>query len=209
MSHDVERALLTRLRDLPKIARMWGSPEELECVALHLSHLVLSLRSPSWTLEQTFERWRSLGAPFATDADQHAHMRTRLWGAHEDTARAQVIRGFAVVWASLDRVNERESVVGPWIETILDSPQRVGTPDRLNMVLFTLMGFVAADPHTFVRVLGIERERIGGYSLRPLTVVGPPGPIEASLVFAGAFSSWPAVTEGVRAMVSALESQAP
>ncbi len=202
----LESAILARLSSLPKTARMWGSPEELECVALHFSHLLLCTRSAEWTFEQTFERWKTLGAPFAQDADEHAAMRTRMWGADEETARKQVVEGFLVVWTALKRNPEREAVFGPWIEGLLDFPERAGSPDRLNMTLFALMGFVAAEPQAYVTALELERHRIGGHELRALPVVAPPGPSDASLNYTRNFQSWGRVTEGVTAMVKWLTS---
>lgn len=200
----LETAILGRLASLPKTARMWGSPEELECVAIHFSHLLLCTRSAEWTFEQTFERWKALGAPFAQDPDEHAAMRTKMWGAEEETARKQVVEGFLVVWTALQRNPEREAVFGPWIEGLLDFPERAGSPDRLNMVLFALMGFVAADPAQYVAALSLERHRIGGHELRALPIVAPPGPTEAAFTYTVSFKSFPRVLEGISAVVKSL-----
>lgn len=198
----LETAILRRLSELPRAARMWGSPEELECVALHFSHVLLSTRTEGWTLEQTFERWKSLGAPFAQDAEEHAAMRSKMWGEEVLRARTQVVEGFLVVWTGLQRHPEREAAFGPWIERLLDFPEQAGTPDRLNMTLFALMGFVAADPQGYVAALSLERHRIGGHELRALPVVGPPGPTEAALTYTRKFVSWARVTEGIARVVS-------
>lgn len=181
---------------------MWGSPEELESVAMHFSHVLLSTRTPGWTLEQTFERWKSLGAPFAQDADEHAAMRSKMWGEEVVRAQGQVVEGFLVVWTGLSRNSEREVAFGPWIERLIDFPDQAGTPDRLNMILFALMGFVAAEPQAYVAALGLERHRIGGHELRALPVVGPPGPTDASHTYTRSFVSWSRVTEGISAVVS-------
>lgn len=204
MTGALEAAILRRLQDLPKTARMWGSPEELECVALHFTHVLLAARTPGWTLAQTSARWTALGAPFAADADEHAAMRSKLWGEHVGQAREQVVQGFLVVWTGLRRQPEREAAVGPWIESLLDFPLQAGTPDRLNMALFALMGFVAADPQQYVTALNLERHRIGGHELRALHVVAPPGPSEAALSYTRNFQSWPRVLEGIAAVVQAL-----
>jgi hypothetical protein len=200
----LENAIIQRITQLPRTARMWGSPEELECVALHFSHVLLSTRSAEWTFEQTFERWKALGGPFADDADEHALMRSKMWGEEEGRARTQVVEGFLVVWTGLARNAEREPVFGPWIEGLLDFPARAGTPDRLNMVLFALMGFVAADPQQYVAALSLERHRIGGHELRPLQVVGPQGTSDAALTYTRNFQSWPRVTEGIAVVVKNL-----
>ncbi len=197
----LEAAVLRRLQDLSKTARMWGSPEELEGVALHFTHVLLAARTPGWTLEQTHERWAALGGPFAADRDEHAAMRAKMWGEHEAKAREQVLQGFLVVWAGLARQPEREAVFGPWIEALLDFPQHAGSPDRLNTTLFALMGFVAADPQKYVTALNLERHRIGGHELRPLHVVAPPGPTEAALTYTRDFQSWGRVVEGIGAVV--------
>lgn len=202
----VEAALLERLRALTKTARMWGSPEELECVAMHLSHVLRLSRDAACTFEQTFEAWKALGGPFAGDAEEHAAMRTKMWGADEALARSQVVQGYVVVWTSLERDPAREVVVGPWLEGLIDFPERVGTPDRLNMTLFTLMGFVARDAAAYVKALGLERHRIGGHELRALPVVAPPGPSDAALTYTRNFTSWPRVIEGIAAMVARLEA---
>lgn len=202
----LEIAIVHRLGQLPKTARMWGSPEELECVAMHFSHVLFCTRTPEWTFEQTSERWKSLGAPFAQDADEHAVMRSKLWGAREALARSQVVDGFLVVWTGLQRNPERETVFGPWIEALLDFPERAGTPDRLNMVLFALMGFVAADPKQYVAALSLERQRIGGHELRALSVVAPPGPTQASLTYTLNFQSWSRVTDGITEFLKQLGS---
>lgn len=196
-----EAAVLRRLQDLAKTARMWGSPEELECVALHFTHVLLAARTPGWKLEQTHEHWRSHGGPFAADADEHAAMRAKMWGEHEAKAREQVVQGFLVVWTGLDRQPEREVLFGAWIESLLDFPLQVGSPDRLNTTLFALMGFVAADAQKYVTALNLERHRIGGHELRALHVVAPPGPTEAALTYTRNFQSWPRVVEGVAAVV--------
>ena len=200
----LETAILRRLGDLTRTARMWGSPEELEAVAMHFSHVLLSTRTPGWTLEQTFERWKSLGAPFAQDADEHADMRSRMWGEEVARAQTQVVEGFLVVWTGLKRHPDREAAFAPWIERLLDFPEQAGTPDRLNMTLFALMGFVAADPQAYVAALSLERHRIGGHELRALPVVAPPGPTDAAHTYTRNFVSWARVTEGIAALVSGL-----
>jgi hypothetical protein len=92
------------------------------------------------------------------------------------------------------------------VETLLDSPQLVGPPDRLNMTLFALLGFVAADPPRFVETLSGERLRVGGHELRPLCVVGPPGPSEAGLGYTRHFPSFARVIQGIGEVLSRLEA---
>jgi hypothetical protein len=203
----LETAILRRVGDLTRHARMWGSPEELECVAMHFTHVLLSARSPGWTFEQTFERWKALGSPFAADADEHAAMRSKMWGDEAEKARGQVVQGFLVVWTGLERHPQREPAFTPWIESLLDFPEQAGSPDRLNMVLFALMGFTAADPQRYVAALSLERHRIGGHELRALPVVAPPGPTEAALTYTRNFQSWSRVTEGILAVMKHLESE--
>ncbi|MFZ5443948.1 MAG: hypothetical protein ACOZQL_28350 [Myxococcota bacterium] len=200
----VEEAIVRRLSELSKTARMWGSPEELECVAMHFTHVLWSQRAPGWTFEQTWERWRAVGSPLAEDADEHAAMRAKMWGAEEAQARAQVVQGFVVVWAGLERHADREAAFGPWIEALLDGPERAGSPDRLNMILFALMGFVASNPQRFVQALNLERHRIGGHELRALHVVAPHGPSDAALTYTRNFRSWQRVIDGIAAMVKEL-----
>lgn len=195
-----------RLRHMTKTARMWGSPEELETAAQHLVHVALVARTPGWTFEQTHALWLEVGGPFAGDADEHAAMRSKMWREEEALARVQVIAGFAAVWALLDRDPEREAAVGPWLEVLLDEPGQAGTPDRLNMVLFALMGFIARAPERFVEALAAERERIGGHGLRPLCVVGPQGPTEASVAWTRKFTSWGQVVDGIEAVLARLDA---
>jgi hypothetical protein len=199
-----EQAVLGRLTGLTKTARMWGSPEELEAVAQHFTHVLFLARTPDWKFEQTFEKWKAVGAPFADDADEHAAMRSKMWGDEPGLARVQVVQGFVVVWAGLERQAEREAVCGPWIEALIDGPQLAGTPDRLNMILFALMGFVAADPQRYVQALNVERHRIGGHELRALPVVAPPGPTDAAHTYTRNFTSWSKVIDGINAVVGSL-----
>ena len=199
-----ETDVLTRMSGLTKTARMWGSPEELESVAMHFSHVLLSARTPGWKFEKTFQTWKAVGGPFADDADEHAAMRSKMWGEETGVARVQVVQGFVVVWAGLERQPEREAIVGPWIESLIDGPDQAGTPDRLNMVLFALMGFVAADAQRYVQALSLERHRIGGHELRALPVVAPPGPTDAAHTYTRNFQSWPKVIEGINAVVKSL-----
>ncbi len=200
----LESAILRRLAELTKTARMWGSPEELEAVAMHFSHVLLSMRHEGWTFEQTWEHWKTHGHPFADDAEEHAAMRSKMWGADEAISRSQVVQGYLVVWTGLERQPEREAKFGPWIEGLIDFPERISTPDKLNMVLFALMGFVAADPQRYVQALNLERHRIGGHELRALPVVAPPGPSESALPYTRSFQSWAKVVEGINAVVKAL-----
>jgi hypothetical protein len=200
-----ERDVLARMRQALRTARMWGSPEELEAVAQHFSHVLLTSRTPGWTFEQTAECWTQVGSPLAGDAEEHASMRARLWGEDEETSRAQVVAGFACVWAALERQPVREVRVGPWIEALLDAPARVDQPDLLDMVLFTLMGFVASSPAAFVESLSFERKRRGGHERRALHVVGPLGRSPASLTWTRRFESWDRVAAGVEALVALLE----
>ena len=202
----LEADLAARLRHLTRTARMWGSPEELECTALHLTHVWLAARSPGWSLAQTLEFWAGCGAPFAADAAEHAAMRDKLWGREEALALGQVLQGYAVIWAGLARHPEREPHLAAWIEALLDSPQLAGAPDRLNMVLFATMGFAAADPHAFVEALNAQRLRIGGHELRALPIVGAPGPSEAGLAYGRKFSSWDAVIHGIEVVLGRLEA---
>lgn len=205
MTPELERAVIDRIAALTRNAKMWGSPEELEAVALHFSHVLLMAREPQWTLENTLEKWK---APFATDDDdEHAVMRSRMWGGEIEQARVQVVQGFLVVWTGLARDGDREALFGPWIEALLDVPHRAGTPDRLNMILFALMGFVAADAQAYVQALNLERARIGGHELRPLPVVAPSGPTEAGTSWGRNFTSWQKVIDGIGAMVSTLRAE--
>jgi hypothetical protein len=201
-----ERDVVARLQHVRKVLRMWGSPEELEVVAEHFTHVLLASRSPGWTFEQTHALWASHGGPFAGDADEHAVMRARLWAEHVETARQQVTFGYASVWAALRREPDRERFVGPWIETVLDTPRLAGTPDRLNAVLFALIGFVATDPQAYVAHLSAERDRRGGHELRPFHVVAPPGPTEAALPYGRKFVTWDAVSSGIGRVLGALAS---
>lgn len=193
-----ERDVAARLRHLAKTARMWGSPEELETAATHYTHVWLASRG-GWSFEQTLALWRALGAPFAGDADEHALMRSRMYADREAEARAQVVLGYASVWAELARHAERGPRVGPWIEALLDQPARAGPPDLLNIALFALLGFAAADAPQFVRQLGAVRERVGGHELRALHIVGQRGPSEAGLTYTRKFTTWDAVTRGLGA----------
>ncbi|MEW5739390.1 MAG: hypothetical protein AB1938_10715 [Myxococcota bacterium] len=202
---DVQADLAARLEHMVKTARMWGSPEELETAAQHVVHVWLSVRTPGWTFEQTHALWAEAGGPFAQDADEHAVMRSKMWREEEALARMQVVAGFATVWSMLDREPSREAAVGPWLERLLDEPGLAGTPDRLNMVLFTLMGFVARTPERFVEALKGERERIGGHGLRPLCVVAPPGPTEAAVAWTRKFTSWSRVVQGIEAVLARLK----
>ena len=201
-----EKDILDRLRGMTKTARMWGSPEELECAAMHFTHVLLLSRDAKWTLQQTKEKWSSLGAPFAQDADEHLGMREKMYGTDEALARVQVVQGFVVVWASLARHAERETVVGPWIETLLDGPNLIETPDRLNMTLFALMGFVAAEPQAYVAALNLERHRVGGHELRPLPVVAPSGPTDAGVTYTRNFQSWNRVIDGINSVSASLST---
>ena len=102
-SVELESAILQRVTGLKKTAKMWGSPEELEAVAMHFTHVVLSARTAAWSFEKTFEHWKTHGSPFAGDADEHAAMRSKMWATQEEQARVQVVQGFVVVWAGLER----------------------------------------------------------------------------------------------------------
>lgn len=201
-----ERDVISRLNHARTVLRMWGSPEELEAVAEHFVHVVLSNRTPTWRFEDTHALWLQHGGPFAADADEHAEMRTRLWADAVEQARTQVAHGYLSVWAALQREPEREARSTEWIEALLDAPRLAGTPDRLNAVLFALIGFVATDPQAFVTHLGAERERVGGHSLRPLHVVAPMGPSDAGLQYTRKFTSWEAVSNGIARVLAALPS---
>lgn len=202
-----ERDVLARLGHLRKALRMWGSPEELEAVAQHFTHVLLCGRSPGWPFDETHALWVREGAPFAKDAQEHAEMRSRLWGEHVETARSQVTFAYASVWAGLARDPERERRLGPWIETLLDAPQVGGAPDRLNAILFALIGFVATDPQAYVNHLSLERERTGGHPLRPLQVVAPPGPSEAGLSWTRRFTSWDDVATGIERVTATVAAR--
>jgi hypothetical protein len=112
--------------------------------------------------------------------------------------------GYASIWAALARDAAREVLLAPWIETLLDAPKLAGTPDRLNAVLFALIGFVASDAQAYVNHLGAAREHTGGHALRPFHVVAPPGPSEAHLPYARKFTTWEAVSDGIGRVTSAL-----
>lgn len=204
MSPELELSVIERIAGLTRNATMWGSPEELEAVAVHFSHVLLAAKEPDWTLEKTKDRWK---VPFAGDAEEHAAMRSRMWGTEVELSRVQVVQGFLVVWTGLERNADREALFAPWIEALLDVPQRAGSPDRLNMILFALMGFVAANPQAYVQALNLERQRIGGHELRPLPVVAPRGPTDAGMTWGRNFTTFPKVVEGIAAMVAALRAQ--
>lgn len=204
----LERDVFSRLTHVKKALKMWGSPEELEAVAEHFTHVLLMARTPGWTLEQTHALWMTHGAPFAADADEHAAMRAKLWAEHLETSRGQVAIGYLTIWTALDRDPEREALLATWIESLLDEPRLAGTPDRLNAVLFALIGFVARDPQAYVNHLASERTRIGGHALRPFHVVAPAGPSEVHLPYTRNFTSWESVSSGITRVVEALERPA-
>ncbi|MBL8914720.1 MAG: hypothetical protein JNM17_28705 [Archangium sp.] len=204
MSPELELSVIDRIAALTRNATMWGSPEELEAVAVHFTHVLLTAKEPEWTIEKTLERWKG---PLAGDAEEHEAMRSRMWGAELEKSRVQVVQGFLVVWTGLERNSDREALFGPWIEALLDVPQRAGTPDRLNMILFALMGFVAANPQAYVQALNLERHRIGGHELRPLPVVAPSGPTDAGMTYGRNFKTFPKVIEGIGAMVTTLRGE--
>jgi len=204
-----DTALLARLTHLTKTFRMWGSPAELEAVAQHLAHTLLVARQPGWTFEQTLALWKELGGPFAQDAEEHQAMRQRMYGAQVDLARQQVVHGYLLVWTALDREPSVEAKVGGHVEAVLDHPADAGPPDILNIVLFALIGFVARDPQQYVALLNEQRLRIGGHELRPLHVVAPPGPTEASVTYTRRFTTWDAVVRGIEAVVAHLSLGAP
>ena len=54
-----ERDIAAQLRHLTKTATMWGSPEELEAVAQHFTHVWLSAQTPGWRFEETFALWQT------------------------------------------------------------------------------------------------------------------------------------------------------
>ena len=202
---EIGALIAARLRHLSKTATMWGSPEELEAVALHFTHVWLRSRSSEWRFEDTYSLWQKHGAPLAGDADTHAAMRTRLWGEEVETARVQVVTGFITVWSRLKRDPVREHHGGAWVEALLDAPHLAGTPERLNAILFALMGFIAVDPAAYVELLQQERTRIGGHSLRGLHVVAPLGATETALTYGAPFTSWAAVRAGVDAVLGTLD----
>lgn len=204
----LEKDLAARLKHAVKTARMWGSPEELEAAGRHFAHVWLATRTPGWRFEQTHALWRALGGPFADDADEHAVMRSRMWAEREADARVQVVSGYLVVWTGLERHPVREAAVGPWLEHLLDFPEEAGTPDLLNMVLFSLMGFVAASPQAYVEALAAERERVGGHPLRPFHIVGARGPSDAGLTYTRNFTTWDRVASGLSQVLAQLESPA-
>lgn len=125
-----------------------------------------------------------------------------MCGADESTARVQVVQGCVVVCAGLARRAERESVSTPWIESLIDGP---GTLDRLNMTLFALMGFVAADSQGYVHALNVGRHRIGGHELRPFPVVAASGPTDAGVTYTLNFTTWQSVIDGITKMMAALQ----
>jgi hypothetical protein len=202
----LERDLLARLSHVRTALRMWRSPDELEAVAEHFTHVLCSAKHSGWAFEHTQHLWKRFGGPFARDPEEHADMRSRMWGEHIELARSQVTLGFAEIWALLDREPEREALLTPWIEELLDTPTLAGAPDRLHAVLFSLIGFVARDPNAYVSRLSAERERRGGHSLRPFHIVGPAGPSEAALTYTRTFSSWEAVSQGIAHVVASLSS---
>ena len=185
---------------------MWGSPAELEAAALHFTHVHALAVNSKAAFAATSATWASLGGPFAADDEAHAAMRRQMWGDDEALSRGQVVSGFAVVWASMERNVEREAVVAPWLERVLDEPQLAGTPDVLNMVLFALMGFVSSDVPKFVQRLSVERDRVGGHELRGLHIVAERGPTKAGLTYTRPFNSWDSVVAGVQKALAALES---
>ncbi len=195
----VRRALLERLTHLAKTARMWRSPHELEAVALHVSHALALAHDPTQPFAASQE---AFGGPWAQDELARKRLTLAMWGAQEGLAQAQVVAGSASLWASLERNPEREAVVGPWLEAVLDRPSLVGAPDCTNAVLFALLGFVAANPVAYAEQVSRTRAQLGGDPLRPFHVVAPPGPTEVHLAYTANFTSWDRVRGAIDAAVA-------
>ncbi len=201
------RDLAARLQQVVTAARMWGSPAEFEAALVHLSHLAFIARDTSWSFAQTSARWRTHYQRSADDDAEHRVMRTRFWQMEEETARAQVVQGYVVLWAAAPRLAHRESLLTPVIEGLLDAPHTAGTPDVLNAALFSLMGFASSDLMKFAQLLAMERQRIGGHDLRPFHIVGALGPNDAAITYGYRFTDWPQLLSAAKAFVAELPMQ--
>ena len=196
--------IVSRLKQVLKTARMWGSPAEFEAAVLHLAHVSLSLEEPGATVATTRARWARHFALSDDDVAEHARMRSRFWQTEEETARAQVVQGYVVLWAAAPRHSSREAALTPIIESLIDGPHQAGTPDTLNAALFTLMGFASPDLPKFAQLLAFERQRVGGHDLRPFHIVAAPGPSDAALPYMYQFKDWPRVIEAAQTFIAEL-----
>ncbi len=202
----IQHDLAARLRHMTKTARMWGSPDELEAAAVPLTHLWLTASAPTHRFAQTLELWRQLGGPFAGDVEEHSIMRTRMWRHEESQSRTQVVTGYTAIWVALERDPVRGTAAEGWVDALLREPTLAGTPDRLNVSQFALVGFASAEPTRFIDALTAQRLLIGGHELRPLPIVAPPGPNEASLTYGRNFTTWKQVAAGIERVLTQLEA---
>jgi hypothetical protein len=177
---------------------MWGSPAELEAVALVFFHLFHRIEKPTWYFTESKLKW---GASVAKDETEHHVMRERLYGTDESLALGQVMSGFAPIFASMKFDTFKSPLVLPVLEEAFEQPQLHGRAEQVHAVIFALMGFASSDAHAFVEELRIQRTEIGGHELRPFFVVAPKGPSSEALGYQRKFTTFGAVQNKIKEVI--------
>jgi hypothetical protein len=186
--------LRARLQSLAKHASMWGSPGELEAVALAFFHAQGVARTPLLSFPESKMAW---GGPFAGDELEHQKMREKLYGSDEALALGQVMAGFAPIFAALALNKIRGPLVHSILEQALEEPQIHGHAEQVHAVIFSLLGFAAEDAADYVQQLKAQRLDIGGHELRPFFVLGPSGASAESLGYQRQFTTFARVQKRI------------
>jgi hypothetical protein len=173
-------ALMACLEKCARCPSLYGTPREVEGLAKHVTHVLLTANISGWRYRDTKRFWRDVAASlgygrrFARDADSTRIKRWNRWGPHEDVAMSQVVAGYSRIWKEL--ASEADFPwCRRWIEVLLQRPGIVGKPDVLDGVLFGLMVLAlgargkAGDVR---RLWEGERRKVGGDAVRGLSDVG-------------------------------------
>ena len=178
-SVDELRALRSALASYAARPNLYGSPEQVEGLAMHVTHVLFTIGHSAWSFRDTEAFWRELasalgfGARCAQDEEAYKIKRWWRWGSEEARARLQVRGAYRRIWRRLRHLDGGRPQTQGWIRALLATPRLAGPPDVLETVLWGLTSIVLEEQlEAFITLLDEELRRAGANSLRRLADVG-------------------------------------
>lgn len=173
-------SLINQMNRCSRTPAMFGTPENVLCACVHLSHICFSILRPDLDLERTKTLWAQiidssdLGDCLEQDEGSHQAHRWSKWGNAENVAYNQVVEAFVRIWNVLEPICKSRPHTVNWINTLFREPTLVSYPDNLEITLFCLISVAIGENSKQFRVLyKHEHEKIAKRPARSLADVGP------------------------------------
>jgi len=142
----------TLIRQLQFIAErpgMYGNPESAESTSKNITHVLFQIKDSKWIWSLTEQVWQDTasqlgyGIHLVPKHYESVEYRQQKWGSFESTARAQIQVTYSEIWEAICKICTPYKVTSNWVEFILEQPSILGSPDNLDIVLWSLINTAA------------------------------------------------------------------